>query len=332
MRGDAGGDAKDGKRCPVCASPVPPPLGFKPRTYCSRECLRIGGGRKRKPQSVPCSSCGVPVEQNPRSRGRSRGYCSSECRNIAKSRGRYCDRVCGRCGVTFTGMKTAKFCSDKCRYEPNRVTKNCKNCSQPFRRREKAQEFCSPACVIASRVGKRKPAKLQCLCCQRPFRKRSTGRNSGKYCSRGCAFEARRLRLPCATITRRRGATVGDQLAVWFHVWGNDASDTLNQGCHKGGHKNRCIKYGCHYESFPIKSIFNRDNWTCQICRCELLPKWTKVGDTESPHPRSPTIDHIIPLSLGPSSPGHRPDNVQAACWRCNIRKSDSLASQLPTQ
>jgi hypothetical protein len=332
VRGDAGEDAKDGKRCPICDSPVPPSLGVKPRTYCSRECLRKSDGRATKPESCPCAMCGRQVLQDLRSRGRARRYCSSECRQRSKCRRKLADRSCSRCGGRFVGIKNAKFCSERCRYDPHRVTKQCLKCGHSFRRRGRTQSFCSPACARAARVGVRKPATLQCLCCQKPFRKRSSGRNSGKYCTRECAFEARRMRLPCARLTKRRGATLDEQLAVWFHSWGNDALDTVNEGMRSGGHKYRCRKYGCHYESFPLKSIFRRDGWTCQICRCELLSKWTKLGDTETPHPRSPTIDHIVPLSFGPSGPGHRPDNVQAACWRCNCKKSDSLAAPLPTQ
>ena len=171
----------------------------------------------------------------------------------------------------------------------------------------------------------RRAVQRQCLCCQKPFRKRGSGRNVGKYCSRECAFEARRLRLPCARLTKRRGTTLDAHLAIWFCSWGNDASDTLYIGESAGGHRKRCIKYGCHFESFAAWRIFERDGWRCQICECDLLPKWTNVGEAETPHPRSPTIDHIVPLSFGPSGPGHRPENVQAACWSCNSKKSDSF-------
>lgn len=43
----------------------------------------------------------------------------------------------------------------------------------------------------------------------------------------------------------------------------------------------------------------------------------------KSPHPLSPTIDHIIPISKG----GHPADleNLQLAHWACNRQKSDKL-------
>jgi hypothetical protein len=333
VRGDAGENAKEGKSCPVCGCSVPPSLGVKPRTYCSRHCLRIASGRTPKPAVVPCVSCGRDVQQNLRSSGRPRRHCSDECRRASKTKKPVHARLCGRCGKIFVRFRNSQFCSDDCRYRHRLTTRSCEKCGKLFKQRQHTSRFCSNSCStsVTAKTRSRQPVNRQCLCCQKPFRKRSSGRNAGKYCSRECAFEARRLRLPCARLTNRPGATLDEQIAVWFSSWGNDASETLNVGINSGGHKRRCMKYGCHYESFQAKSILHRDNWTCRICQCELLPKWTKIDGSETPHPRSPTIDHIVPLSYGPSGPGHRPDNVQAACWACNIKKSDSFAGPLPT-
>lgn len=65
----------------------------------------------------------------------------------------------------------------------------------------------------------------------------------------------------------------------------------------------------------------DRDGWKCQICGESLLRGYTLLPGTRTPHPLSPTIDHIVPLSFGPSSPGHVIDNCQAACWECNCRR-----------
>jgi 5-methylcytosine-specific restriction endonuclease McrA len=45
------------------------------------------------------------------------------------------------------------------------------------------------------------------------------------------------------------------------------------------------------------------------------------------PHPRSPTVDHIIAISLGIK--GHTWDNVQCACWQCNVKKGAKAIGQL---
>jgi 5-methylcytosine-specific restriction endonuclease McrA len=47
----------------------------------------------------------------------------------------------------------------------------------------------------------------------------------------------------------------------------------------------------------------------------------------EMPHPLSPTVDHIIAISRGIK--GHTWDNVQCACWECNVAKGASARGQL---
>ncbi|HMH58562.1 MAG TPA: HNH endonuclease, partial [Galbitalea sp.] len=63
--------------------------------------------------------------------------------------------------------------------------------------------------------------------------------------------------------------------------------------------------------------IFQRDGYRCHICRRKTLP------NKKVPHPRAPTIDHMIPLSLGGP---HSRANVSTACFRCNTLKSASGA------
>lgn len=63
--------------------------------------------------------------------------------------------------------------------------------------------------------------------------------------------------------------------------------------------------------------LFERDDYTCQIC---MGPLDMAAGRFE---PLSPTIDHIVPLSRG----GHHTyENTQAAHRRCNIAKGGRIA------
>lgn len=55
------------------------------------------------------------------------------------------------------------------------------------------------------------------------------------------------------------------------------------------------------------RSIFARDNYTCQYCGIQS---------------RDLTIDHIVPKKVGG---GMRWDNLVACCRRCNTRKGDKL-------
>lgn len=66
--------------------------------------------------------------------------------------------------------------------------------------------------------------------------------------------------------------------------------------------------------------IYDRDQWTCQICRRKVNPKH------KYPHLMSPTLDHIVPVSKGG---GHEPINVQLAHWICNSRRRDVGPAQL---
>lgn len=336
MRGDAGKDAKDGG-CLVCGGPKPPSLGFKPRKYCGPLCSRIARGRAPKSSTVHCSFCGSAIHQDVDSRGRGRTLCSNECRRKKKRIKKTVEKSCRRCGKAFIGTSKKAFCSDECLHPNRTAVAKCQWCGNEFspcvRGRGGRKKCCSRECSKESinAANKSRTKTRQCLCCLKPFVKRATNRNAGKYCSRECAFEARRLRLPAARLTKRAGATLDVQLAIWFSSWGSDADRPINAGETSTSYKSRCARYGCHYEPFPKRSILNRDGWVCQICQCKLLPRFTTMLGSNTPHPRSPTIDHIVPLAFGPSGPGHRPDNVQASCWSCNVSKSDSFDPALAT-
>jgi hypothetical protein len=315
--------AKEGKECPICGGSVPLSLGFRPRIYCSKECLSHAQyAKKVAARDRRCPGCQKPMPALRRP-GRPPGPRCNACQLIADT------KQCARCAKNFISRSKAKYCSSACRRKPLAQC-SCGECGAAFTSSRALKQFCSSAChksANAKRLVKQNKASAAppktCLCCNKPFHKRSSGRNAGKYCSRECAFEARRLRLPCTQLGRRHGTPLSSHLAVWFHNWGNDGADPVEQGLRCGGHKARCRHYGCHYEPFPDRTIFDRDGWKCQLCGVDLLPKWINIPGTKSPDPRSPEIDHIVPLSAGPSSPGHTPLNCQAACRRCNSRKSN---------
>ncbi len=67
-------------------------------------------------------------------------------------------------------------------------------------------------------------------------------------------------------------------------------------------------------EVFAPLDIHVRDGWTCQLCHepIDRAIVW--------PHPKSPSIDHIVPLSRGGT---HALSNVQSAHLGCNSSKRD---------
>lgn len=391
MRGDAGEQAKDGSLCLHCGGPKPASLGTKPRKFCSSACCGAATRLRSRPsQPWPpiCVDCGEVAGQSRRA-GRRRLRCG-KCR-ASHERTANRDRLarhtntasCEACGNTFSFpgyTRRKRFCSDGCRFSLAKSGKNarpvpCPRCGTKFVKKRADQAYCSTQC--RARV-------FSCLNCQSQFKPRNT--RHAKYCSRECAFDARRRRLPAA-IADRRDCGVAARLARWFWSWGDDVfpyfsrcgdcgelvliknaehnpqcavclrrrtrrrlcRDCGNDLCGGGharikrmtcsacrekrrmesrrlarkkngkNHRQRCRKYGAPYTKIRELAVYERDNWTCQICGRTLRKDW----DCNDPSCR--TIDHIIPLSLGPLGPGHVLSNVRACCHGCNSRKSDSI-------
>lgn len=64
--------------------------------------------------------------------------------------------------------------------------------------------------------------------------------------------------------------------------------------------------------------LFNLHAWTCYLCKGQIdrhrrVPDW-----------RAATIEHLIPISKNGT---HTWDNVVPACYKCNLDKSDAIAS-----
>jgi hypothetical protein len=68
------------------------------------------------------------------------------------------------------------------------------------------------------------------------------------------------------------------------------------------------------YEKGRVLRIAKRDAWVCGICGKGV------VQALVYPHPYSPSIDHIVPVSMGGSN---RRDNVRLAHLMCNVERGD---------
>lgn len=371
-----------------------------------------------------CAECNAPLPPRIRRAGRPRKFCSQNCGNKYNARqlrrtagvaprrpAKTYQRECRRCGKSFdSDSKTKVFCSKECR-SPDR---RCQECGRDIVGVTGRTKFCSPECRAAkiardgAKTVERNTARrrtYQCINCGGTFWPKNKSRCAFKYCSRECAFDARRRRLPDAIDTRRRGGLT-NRLASWFLSWGDDQWPLVaachgcggrfyrqrnpNDGPHekcgpcrhnesrerpcdgcgvtinsarrlcdecaerrfresrrkskraqRAKHGNactfrqRCKKYGVPYTKVSRAEVMERDNWECQLCGVELLRSFTTLEGTRTPDPRSPTIDHIIPLSFGPGSPGHVLPNCQAACFACNSERgtedADSFARRKAT-
>lgn len=197
------------------------------------------------------------------------------------------------------------------------------------------QKYCSANCSSlayyrrnrADISAKRKQASAEaralvvkrCPTCGAEFSpEKSLGR---KYCSEKCCSAATRdvssracSEVGCVRPVRARGVcsmhykrllrAEGKLRSVW------DDRRRSNY------HARRARKKGAG--AVPVNSleIFERDGWVCGIC--------FGVVDRAVvyPHPLSPSLDHVFPLSRGGV---HAPENVQLAHLRCNVSKGDSV-------
>lgn len=95
--------------------------------------------------------------------------------------------------------------------------------------------------------------------------------------------------------------------AAWIPVRQKPGPTGLNA-------RKRARKYGVAYEPINKQRVFVRDGWRCGICR-EPVDKRLKF-----PHPRSASLDHVLPMSRGGD---HVYANVQCSHLECNSRKSN---------
>lgn len=70
-------------------------------------------------------------------------------------------------------------------------------------------------------------------------------------------------------------------------------------------------------ETIQSLNVYERDGWICGLCGLPVDDYLTY------PDPRSASLDHVTPLSLGGS---HMLENVQLAHLGCNVQKGARVA------
>lgn len=82
--------------------------------------------------------------------------------------------------------------------------------------------------------------------------------------------------------------------------------------------RRRALKRGLTAEKYTLAKIAGRDGYRCGLCG-------SSVDMTiKNPHPWAPTIDHIVPISLGGDDTR---GNVWLAHRVCNLRKGNRVTS-----
>lgn len=223
----------------------------------------------------------------------------------------------------------------------------CKHCANQFYpSRPDNSTFCSRDCSITHRRENKLPKEelkrraaarsvLQrkqfdqraCVICRAPFQPRM-----GKHevCGPACRTVRNRqlaykysIRQSSADKSERQCNECGD---TFTPAYGEKRRAFCSKLCQKRNtkrttrSKGKALKRALTVESVNPTLVFDRDGWRCQLCGVRTPRKLRGLYD-----PRSPELDHIVPLSQGGS---HSYVNTQCCCRQCNAEKGSKPLGQ----
>lgn len=211
-----------------------------------------------------------------------------------------------RKGVRYCGRSCSNKAFHKRRQASGRKqsrtlhTRTCLACGKTWTTEKATASYCSNACIIAGRFG--------------PDRNRNRGPMTERM------RRARRAQRRAVRGTSGKGIVWTQGPCGWCReeflsrTAAGSPARYCSRDCKRRAierrHKHR--RRDAYVADVSPAAVFVRDGYRCHICRRRTDP--TKVV----PHPRAPTIDHLIPLSLGGT---HEPANVATACFLCNSTK-----------
>lgn len=275
------------------------------------------------PQHGACSECGKTVRVSRSSAAPER----RRCRDCQRARPRQLpDRDCVICAATFTPREDrAKYCSRRCANSAPRKrgpTRNriCEICAEAYRASYGDQRTCGRACGLelqrrkgtAGRGGKKREhwpsCKIyvhECAWCgilyigKVPRSRYCSVRHGWNACNAAKATARPERKCPC-------GATVP---ATRYRCNDCKAATRRNRKRREKARRRESVLR----EPYTLTEIAGRDHFRCGLCR-------KRVAMTKAvPHPKAPTIDHIVPWSV---SKDDSRANVQLAHFLCNSLKS----------
>lgn len=252
---------------------------------------------RRSPDVFYCEGCNQTIVKAPSpARDLRTRYCSARCKYSAwVKRRNKAGTICSRCG---TALPNTHY-----------LNKYCAQCGPIARadlyavKPKKGRTLRQSACVVCSASFASVVPRVTCgsvcrailqsqRCTGKKYRLPPQNERSCTVC--GTTFMAKRA-TRCGTCSRRESPRK---------------------------YSDRARKFGVVYErGLSREKVFIRDRWRCQLCGARTPQKLQGLNT-----PKSPELDHIVPLSRGG---GHTWDNVQCACRSCNIRKAATIRGQL---
>lgn len=263
--------------------------------------------------SKACPVCGALITRAPGQMGPTPKFCSPDCRHAAdierlalRRQGIAPDfpTTCQGCGSSLPprvpGQRGSirKWCSKNCQQRTVHVAVPkiegvCVRCGAAFQTHHTDKRFCSPICREVA-AGLRRSESLP---------------------ERSCAldtcdvvFVPKSERQMCCC--EAHGKLNYSRRAQAAGTWKREA---WNDRLRDASHRRRAIKAGAS-TGRPVRlaAIAERDGWRCYLCGKKVR------ADLKHPGPKSPSLDHVVPLIEGGA---HDPSNVRLAHLRCNIAK-----------
>lgn len=302
-------------------------------------------------EHATCPACGKdrPRSEFVRDRSKASGY-ASRCKE--------CDRAKGR--VYYAQNREAKLraCKKRKTTRPKKVypPRPCETCEQTYQPHRHDQRFCSAGCHRHRREDRDTP--VICQTCGATVLKlaREASKYEHHFCSKSCAGKSPHKKRPppsvrpghelvgplprtvtisgpCCLLSDKPeiGRRIGGLCAhcgnpfvsrgLWPTIY-------CSQRCgRRAGSQARKERNKANRRSGPRvyrRKIHDRDGWRCQLCGNPVR------RDKRVPHPKAPTLDHIVPASLGGA---WSYENLQTAHFSCNSRKGNrGHASHRPDQ
>jgi 5-methylcytosine-specific restriction endonuclease McrA len=213
-----------------------------------------------------------------------RGWCSKHYTRWK----RYGDPVYRIPGEVRDGKRVCPRCQvDKSLADYSPANKVCRPCMAARKRSKPLPEVIPQPPVYCVECGVRfTPATRQVICCS-------------AVCS-----NARKRRFDAEYMAVRCREAANESTRRWYAANRDKAFDNSA--------RYRARKANALVDDVDRLVVFERDNWICQLCG-EPVDR-----SASYPDPRTPSVDHRVPLSKGGA---HSYENCQTACLLCNVQK-----------
>ena len=208
-------------------------------------------------------------------------------------------------------------------------TYTCQSCSKPWTRparRGQVPKWCPDcrnyreprACVTCGELSRIMVGATNCNDCW------STTKRGWLEKKLPAIYTGPKHQPPPTIHTRGKGRFTAGQCRVcnaWFTI--KNQGQTCSTECQSTyeadrvrAHRDRrrALKRDAYRADVNRKAVYEADGYRCHLCGKKTNP------NRSVPHPKAPTIDHVIPLAAGGT---HEPANCRTACFQCNATKGN---------